>query len=332
MTGATQVQGIEAHPVPIEWHEGLPIFASEPFLRSVGDEYGWIGGFAGSGELRCVLPFTVIKKAGIRLVRFRVETIPLSADFGVSEEEGFLDRAVDYLKGLRADVIIPAATNSVFRAIPRGAIAVPYATYVIDLTQSEEDIWRQINRKYRQDIQNAVRKGLRVQFDSADREVVYAIIRGTFKRSGMPFMTFPAFEKFLFGLGEHIRIFTAEQDGIVHSVAVCPFSQYCAYGVYGGSLEHARPGAFKLIQWEAMKSFRNVGVRRYDFVGSRVRPEHGSRQEGIMLFKQHFGARMLQGYIWKYPITRWKYWIYQWASRIRKGGDIVDQELRRLGS
>lgn len=331
MTAPKQAGGIEVRPVPIQWHEGLPIFASEPFLCSVGDEYGWIGGFGKTGELRCVLPFTVIKKIGIRLVRFRVETIPLCPDFSVSEEEDFLDRAVDYLKGLRADVIIPATTNSVFRAIPRGAIAVPYATYVIDLTQSEDDIWRQINHTYRKDIQNAGKKGLQVQVNSADWEDVYAVIRRTFKRSGIPFMAFSAFEKLLSGLGEHARIFTAEQDGIIQSAAVYPFSQYCAYGVYGGSLEHARPGAFKLIQWEAMKSFRNAGVRRYDLVGARVRPEPGSRQEGIMLFKQHFGAQMLQGHIWKYPITRWKYWIYQWASRVRKGGDIVDQELRRLG-
>ena len=32
-------------PIPIDWNNNLPIFAADRFLKSVGDNYGWLGGF-----------------------------------------------------------------------------------------------------------------------------------------------------------------------------------------------------------------------------------------------------------------------------------------------
>ena len=324
-------RGIQARRVPVNWHEGLPIFASEPFLSSVSDESGWIGGMDDGGRLLCVLPYTVIRKAHIRLVRFRVATIPLTDDFSIADEKEFLNRAIDYLDSIRADIIIPATTNSIFRTYPDGAIAAPYGTFIVDLRQEEDAIWHNINHTYRKDINNASKKGVQVRVISGDVEKTYAVIRNTFKKSRLPFMNLGEFKRLLAGLGEHVRIFHAEFNGDLQSAAVFPFSQYCAYGVYGGSVPHGVPAAFKMIQWEAMKQFHEMGVQRLDFVGSRVNPEKGSKQEGIMLFKRHFGAEWVQGYIWKYPFSRWKYAAYRMATRFRSGGDIVDIEGHKLG-
>ena len=76
-------------PVDINWHPGLSVYASKQFLKTVGDEYGWIGGIDSVGKLRCVLPFTIIRKPFCRLVRFRVETIPMSEELGVAERNRF---------------------------------------------------------------------------------------------------------------------------------------------------------------------------------------------------------------------------------------------------
>ncbi len=88
--------------VAIDWHPRQPIFAKESFLQAVGDEYGWLGGFSESGELRCVLPYTVVTKALFRMIRFRVETMPLTADFGIAEEKEFLiDRSITFVRSAR---------------------------------------------------------------------------------------------------------------------------------------------------------------------------------------------------------------------------------------
>ena len=68
--------------IDINWHPELTIYSSEAFLKTVSDEYGWIGGFTNTGELRCILPYTIVRKAIFRMVRFRVETILVGKEIG----------------------------------------------------------------------------------------------------------------------------------------------------------------------------------------------------------------------------------------------------------
>jgi lipid II:glycine glycyltransferase (peptidoglycan interpeptide bridge formation enzyme) len=85
-----------------------------------------------------------------------------------------------------------------------------------------------------------------------------------------------------------------------------------------------------MLHWEAIKQFRKLGVKRYDFVGVRINPEKGSKQEGLMMFKQRFGGQLIKGYMWKYAIRPIKFAVYSIAVRLLRGGDIVDNERTRL--
>ena len=194
---------MKAIPVPINWHSGLSIYASESFLKAVGDEYGWLGGIDDSGKLRCVLPYTVIRKAIFRMVRFRVETIPMAEGFDIDEEKSFLNSAVEYLRSICADTIIPASTNKIFRTYPDGADAAPYGSYVIDLCQPEDILWKNINRKLRQNINTALKKGVSIQSGIDYLDVTYMAVRDTFRRSKITFMNYDSFKRFVFGLGEN---------------------------------------------------------------------------------------------------------------------------------
>src|SRR4030065_1909021 len=94
-------------PVEIDWNPGISIYASESFLKAVGDEYGWIGGIDNSGKLRCVLPYTIVRKANFRMLRFRIETIPLGNGLDIEEEKSFLNSTIEYFRSTGADMIIP---------------------------------------------------------------------------------------------------------------------------------------------------------------------------------------------------------------------------------
>jgi len=320
-----------AKPVKINWHPGLPIFARESFLKAVGDEYGWLGGFSENEELRCVLPYTIIKKAIFRMARFRVETIPMGRELDVSEEKSFLNSAMDYFRSQRADMIIPATTNSIFRTYPDGADAAPYGSYVLDLRLAEDVLWKNIDRITRQNINSAQNIGVSIRNDEVHLDKAYELIRDTFKRSKLPFMNFKAFMRFRLGLGEFGKIMTADFQGSAQSYVLFAFSDYCVYAIYAGNIIGQQKGANKLLYWEAMRHFKSLGVQRYDFVGARINPEKGSKQESINLFKKRFGAELRKGYIWKYPLSH-KYRLYCLAARLRSGGDIVDAERHKLTS
>jgi hypothetical protein len=323
---------MKAVKVKIEWHPDLSIYASEHFLKNVGDEYGWIGGVDELGKLRCILPYSIIHKVLVRMVRFRVETIRLDEKLGIEEERSFLESATEYFRSIGADIIIPATTNSVFRAYPGQAIAAPYGTLIIDLSKPEEVLWKSVHSKHRNVIRNAIKKGVKIHYGAEYSEIAHKLVKDTFKRSRLPFMGQDAFMKMITGLGPFVRVFVAEFQGRVQGCAVLPFSNLSAYYVYGGSVSLPLTGAMNLLQWEAIRHFRELGVKHYDFCGVRINPEKGSKQQGLRRFKERFGPQLVQGYMWKYSISPLKASVYSLAVRLFRGGDIVDAEHHKLNS
>jgi hypothetical protein len=327
---AVPYPAIRAEPIQIRWDPSLPVFAKEEFLKAVGDEYGWLGGFDQSETLRCILPYTIVRKARLRMVRFRIETIPCGPDLDVLEEKSFLNSVVEHFRAARADLIIPASTNTIFRTYPDSAIAAPYGTHVIRLRQAEQGLWAAISATHRRHVRSAEKSGVQVRNGSEYLGLSHAIIRNTFRNSSMPFMGLANFERMILGLGENVNLFVGAWHGEVQCCAVISFSEHSAYYMYGGSIPHAVPGAMHLLHWEAIRFYRQMGVRRYDFCGARISPPPASKAAGLATFKQRFGAELHQGYMWKCRIRKLKSAVYSVGVRLLRGGDIVDAEHHKL--
>ena len=317
-------------PVQLAWDEDLPIFARGSFLEKVGDEYGWLGGFSASGELICVLPFTIVRKPFFRMARFRVETIPVKGGYDRAGERQFLNGVIEYFRSIHVDLVVPATTNTIFRAYPDKAAVAPYGSYIIDLSPPEETLWKNIDRIMRQNIKTAAKHGIIVREADSQVEASYELIKDTFHRSRLPFMSLASFKRFLSGLGDHGKILAADYKGVPQSYVVFAYSRYGVFAIYAGNAVDQYPGSNKLLYWEAIRSFKQLGVRQYDFVGSRINPEKGSKQEALAQFKQRFGATLKQGYMWKCPLHPIKYRLYGLIARLRSGGDIVDAERHKM--
>ena len=243
-----------------------------------------------------------------------------------------------HFRSIGADVIVPASFNSLFRTYPDGALAAPYGNVVVDLTQSEEALWQGVHHKHRNVIRNADRQGVTIKsgiehLDTAYRLTLASLLRSTRgpveRRRVHARMDYVEFSRLVHALGDYVRVLVAEFDGVAQSAAVIPYSAHSAYYMHGGSIAKPVSGASNLLQWEAMRLFRNMGVGRYNFYGVRVGPAKGSKAEGIRMFKERFGGTFVPAFMWKVPLRRGKYMLYQLAAALRNGGDVVDQELRR---
>jgi hypothetical protein len=318
--------------IAIDWNPDLSIFASEPFLKAVSDKYGWIGGFDNSGELRCILPYTIIRKAIFRMVRFRVETIPLAKELDIEKEKSFLNSAVQYFRKIGADMIIPATTNTIFRTYPVGAVVAPYGTYIIDLKQTEEQLWSDLHSNHRNKVLRAMKKGVEIRRGMDYMDTAYDLIRDTFKRSKLGFMSYKDFVRLILSLGENVEVFIAYCKGLIQGCLVVPFSGHSAYALYSGRLPISETGAMNFLRWKAILYFCGMGVKRFDSVGVRIDPEKGSKSEGLKMFKKRFGGELVQGYMWKYSLKPLKFSIYNFAVRYQRGGDIVDAEKHKLNT
>ena len=327
-----RVKNLRTAPVEINWHSGLPIFASEPFLKTVGDEYGWVGGSDDSRQLRCVLPYTVIRKIGFRIIRFRVETIPMEGELHPEEERSFLNGTIEYFRSRGADMIIPASNTTLFRTYPEGAVAAPYGTFIKDLRKPEEALFNEISLDYRKKIRRATREGVHIESGDEYLDASYGIIQHTLARSGLKSKSYEDFKSLVRCFGKNVRIFVAKYRNVVQACLVIPFSEHSAYTLYGGTALEPHTGAMHLLHWEGIRQIRGLGVRHFNFTGVRIDPEKGSKQEGIMTFKMRFGGRLVQGYTWKYSLHPLKFVAYSAAIRLLKGGDIVDLEHHKLAS
>ena len=313
---------LRAVPVDINWQSDMPIYASEAFLRTVSDEYGWVGGVDEAGQLRCVLPYTVVRKPGLCMIRFRLETTPLQQELSEAEEQGFLSSVIEHFRSTGADMIIPSGNSALFRTCPPGALAAPYGTYINDLTQSEQVLMGGIRKTYRNNIRRAMQAKVEIKCGLEYHDVAYELVTDTLKRSGMNFKSYEAFKYTVSSLGDNLKIFVAEHEGVVQGCMVAPFSLNTAYNWYSGSRAEPVLGAMHLLHWEGMRHFRAMGVKRFNFQGVRIEPEKGSKQEGIMNYKKGFGGQLVQGCMWKYSLHRLKFAAYSVAIRFLAGNDM----------
>ena len=88
------------------------------------------------------------------------------------------------------------------------------------------------------------------------------------------------FQRTIQSLGENVKIFVAEHDRRDPGCLVSPFSEHTAYNWYCGSRAEPVLGAMHLLHWEAMRQFRALGVKRFDFQGVRIDPGEGLQAGG----------------------------------------------------
>ncbi len=322
---AIQIKEFELH-----WTEEYPIFSSSGYLKSVGESYGWIGGFLGE-RLVCFLPFTRKSKIFLAWVTFQTATIfAKDVEPDLSTEKRFLEGVINYFRKQRIDFITQGPTHAIFKSYPGMAVFVPFASYQLDLRKDKEELWTCLHGKHRNVIRNAEKRGVEIAHSHTYLDVAYNIMKETMARQGIGFQTKEQLSKLVFNLHEHVEIFVATFCGQYQGCAIILYSEYAAYYLLGGSIEKPVLGSLNLLHWVAINYFKDLGVGIYDFVGARIGPPKNSKLEGIQKFKERFGGKMNEGYIWKYIYSNLKYCMYAALVQMKSKQawvDIIDQEL-----
>jgi hypothetical protein len=327
---------MEIRNLNFAWDESYSIFASPAYLGSQSDRFGWIGGYE-DGALRFVLPYAEKRKAMFRYLSFQTETITIDPPAGPGREREFLERTLAHLKGQGFDFIIQPPTHVVFDTAPAGAVHAPFGTYSLDLSLSEEDLWKGMHQKHRNVVRNAEKSGVTVDMGIGNLRAAFGLVRDTMARSAMGFYGETEFMDMAARLGDRLAVFTAFAEGRPQGCAMFPYSRQGAYYSFGGSIEKPELGAMNLLHWTAIRHFKAAGVAKYDFVGARIKPAEGSKLEGIQRFKSRFGATLRTGMLWKCALKREKYYFYRLLQKAKgfprpsSTGDIIDQELARNG-
>lgn len=170
-------------------------------------------------------------------------------------------------------------------------------TWVLDLTQSEEEILGNMRKNTRYAIKQANKLDVKVEISKklTDIDKLYRLQLETVKRK-----KFVPFSKlFLRKLFEtfkdtnQIQLFKASYQGQILAIAMIHYyGQEAVYHYSGSSSLHRNIPASYAIQWQAIKLAKSLDFRRYNFWGYTDNPKH--RFFGPSLFKKGFGGYKLE--------------------------------------
>lgn len=169
-----------------------------------------------------------------------------------------------------------------------------HLNYLVDLTQSEDELWRRISRSGRRSIRVAEKKGVQIE-DVINPEQVseaYAILRAIYSRVNVPLPDQSLFEAAFRELHPKgmLKLTLARIDGRAIATVFNLIYKDKLYSWYGGSKRTIEPYfAIELLDWNAMRWAKEQGIGVFDF-GGAGKPEesYGPRD-----YKAKFGGELV---------------------------------------
>ncbi|MCX6733816.1 MAG: peptidoglycan bridge formation glycyltransferase FemA/FemB family protein [Candidatus Peregrinibacteria bacterium] len=213
---------------------------------------------------------------------------------------------------------------------PAHASYFPQTTLTIDLTQTPEEILKQMKSKGRYNIKLAEKHGITIERINTrtNKEAIvqfYNLIEQTAKRDNFFAHNLAYYESMLEALGESATLFMAynKQKPVAGLIATY-FADTTTY-YYGASSYSDRPlMAPYLLQWHVMLDARSQGYKTYDLLGianidqKTGTPDTSHPLAGVTDFKTKFGGTILSYLPAKELVYMpiW-YWIIKMRKRLR---------------
>ncbi len=299
----------------------LAIFGTSEYLETKSKEYGW---FVSDNF---ILPFYIDRRAIFSKLVFTTNIVVLES----KDKKEFLNQIIVKAKELNIDLIAQPLASALFKEFAKGSKYIEWGSWVVDLSQSKDEILNNMHSKHRNVIRKAIRDSVTVE-ETNNIDIIFENLKETMSRQNR---AYPLKEE-LARLKPFSKFYIAKKDGVLQGSAVLPFNQQGAYYLYGGSIARPYTGSLNYMHYYAMLELKDMGVKEYDFMGARINVEKNSKLEGIQRFKSRFGGELKQGYLWKYEYKPIKVKIINFIQRIRFKlknsiylGDAIDQESNK---
>jgi len=200
----------------------------------------------------------------------------------------------------------------------------PSWTQILDLTKSEDELFKNLKSKTRYNVRLALKKGVDIKEESDEKgfKIFLKLYFDTCKR-----------QKY-FGHNQeyHKKIWNNLKDKIAHILIAyfnnTPIAAYelfnfngVYYYPYGGSSDQYRNTmAANLLMWEAIKLGKKLGAKSFDLWGT-LPPDYDPTDPwaGFTRFKEGYNAQFVE-MIGSYDLVINKnlYWIYNFSFKLRQ--------------
>ena len=259
------------------------LFHKSFWLKASGRRFVIYGYFKG-GTLFAGIPLAYRKMFGIKIATHP----PLAPYLGpifrsqeakyvnrISEEKEISRQIAKRLKKeLFALFVTPPGETDLQPFLWEGfSVGVKY-TYIINLNNSLEDIWKSMNDKRRNNIRKAERDGINI-IPSDDFDLCFSLVEKTFAKQDMK-TDFKAaafsYDKVLRQRQQCKSFLAKDKNGDYIATIYMVWDNKRGYYLMGGyDPEKGHHGASSLAIWEAIKfAKKELGLAEFDFEGSMI--------------------------------------------------------------
>jgi hypothetical protein len=317
----------------------IPIFALPVYTDWIkkGKLYSTIWFYLKSKEIKLLIPFSMMKRGPFTKGMFLTAVLTLSGDCPIELEKDFLNRIIKWLRDKKlCDWIQQSPNWAIFRTYPENAIAIPFGSYIVDIeSNSIEELFNNIKTTSRGDIRKAQLLGINLVEGKSNIEGLFTLIKNTAEIADI---SYPSLDQVKFmhsHFGNHIKSCIAYYKGIPQAGVIFLYTPFCIFAMYAGSIKHPARGSNSFLYWHtAIENAKKEGIRKFDFVGALIDPIKESKDYKIQMFKESLGAELHRGYIWKYVVSKRKYFFYKIYVKLislvlkrKKHLDIIDRVL-----
>lgn len=284
----------------------LPVLARENYIKVKSNEYGWF-----DSDIY-VMPFYIEQRLIFRRMVLPFGPVLKSGNPNDNDQKDFFDSCLKLLldrKEIKCDYLSQPQSNVVLPFKPGHGTVVPWGSYIIDLTRTEDEIFASFHSKHKNVIRKAAKDGVIVDCN-ADYHDVWQNICETLKRQRVYPPQLSYYQKLVENVPDNMAFYTCKLNSEIQGSAVIVYDEDCAYYMYGGSAERPYTGSVNLLQYEIMKDMKQKGVKEYDMVGARIIYDEESKFAGIQRFKSRFASGFKQGYILRMIISPFKYHLF----------------------
>ncbi len=189
-------------------------------------------------------------------------------------------------------------------------------TVVLDLRPDLDLLLANMKQKTRYNIRLAERKGIVIKRsgNAGDWSLLFDMYAETASRDGFVIREKAYYDALWQTFSEKgmLEAFIAEVESEpVAAVVLLRFGKWAWYMHGMSRLAHREKMPNYLLQWEAMKTVKSLGVQFYDLWGAPDRLDESDPMWGVYRFKEGFGGEFIRHIgAWDLPVRRNLYYFY----------------------
>jgi hypothetical protein len=176
-----------------------------------------------------------------------------------------------------------------------------WATYLVDLSQNEADLWRNLQKSARKNIKKAKSLGVRIKHISLlktlEKEfyIPYCAIENAAGRSSPPFSTFEISWTEDQKQYYHYYVAESETGEILATLGMYIFNNVATEiaSALSPKAVNERIPAQDLLHWEMFLTAKKLGCHTFNLAGVNPKP-NAPKEEGILRFKKKWGGQYVE--------------------------------------